>query len=192
MCGLFWVWWRRRALPPASERAPDRTSTSVSYNLVLARTTACRRASAWASPEKFLAPRVRDSLGRNSPLNDATTRQRGAYRSEERNCGISAAALLKQLQRNRCWQLMPCGQFYEATAPRLAILNDTSPVESGSPPYGYMRSPVWPAVSPQVGISRRRGPCRAWHGRSPAWCRGQQRHRACRIPFCHGPDLAGP
>lgn len=151
---LLWFWWRRRALPPASERAPDKTSTSVSYNLVLARTAACRRASAWASPEKFLASRVRDSLGRNSPLNDATTLVRGAYRQRSVRRHFSRP-LLTQLERNRCWQLNACGQFYEATAPRLAILNAASPVETNSPPC-YMAKPVLPACTRVQSSSRPR------------------------------------
>ncbi|MDF2627512.1 MAG: hypothetical protein K0R39_1343 [Symbiobacteriaceae bacterium] len=113
--------------------------------LVLALIAASRRASNWASPEKFLAPRVRDSPGRNSPLFDATTLVRGAYRQRSVRRHFSRP-LLTQLQRNRCWQLMPCGQFYEATAPRLAILNAASPVETNSPP-GYMAKPAVPACT---------------------------------------------
>jgi len=112
--------------------------------LVLALTAASRRASVQASPEKFLAPRVRDSLGRNSPLNDATTLVRGAYR--QRSVERHFSRLLLTQREVRCWQLMPCGQFYEATAPRLAILNAASPVETNSPP-GYMAKPVVPACT---------------------------------------------
>jgi len=151
-------WWRRRALPPASERAPDKTSTSVSYSLVLALTAACRRASTQASPEKFLASRVRDSPGRNSPLVDATTLVHGAYRQRSVRRHFSRP-LLTQLERNRCWQLNACGQFYEATAPRLAILNAASPVETNSPPC-YMVKPktaytrVQSSSRPRLRIAR--------------------------------------
>ncbi len=78
-------WWRRRALPPASERAPDKTSTSVSVHLMSQRSSPNGRLRPQPAPKFILASQVRDSLGRNSPLNDATTPSHGADRSEERS-----------------------------------------------------------------------------------------------------------
>ena len=75
----------------------------------------------------------------------------GAEPTRPRSDRRLSRRLLTQRVRNRCWQLMPCGQFYEATAPRLAILNAASPVETNSPPLGYMVKPLF-AAFPQGSV----------------------------------------
>lgn len=91
-------------------------------------------------------PPVRDSPGGNSPLNDATTLVHGAHSQRSVLRPVGRRLLKQQRAECCCWQLMPCGQFYEATAPRLAILNVASPVEPDSPPCLYWSSRV-PAIT---------------------------------------------